>query len=82
MAARCSNELGGPQHRHVHLVQGRAKAAQVYPREFGERVCDGIAAQKRLDSLGLRAHPTMDIDSMHKASGSRDAADMSERGIA
>ena len=33
--ARCSDELGGHQHRHVHLVQGRATAAQVDPRELG-----------------------------------------------
>ena len=31
VAARCSNERGGEQHRHVHLIQGRAKGAQAYP---------------------------------------------------
>ena len=38
--ARCSNEIGGHQHRHVRLVQGRAKAAQVYPRELGMKICE------------------------------------------
>ena len=28
---RCSNESGQDHHRHVHLFQGRAKAAQAYP---------------------------------------------------
>ena len=28
---RCSNEIGQDPHRHAHLIQGRAKAAQVYP---------------------------------------------------
>ena len=27
---RCANEIGQDPHRHVHLIQGRAKAAQVY----------------------------------------------------
>ena len=45
------------QHRHVHLIQGRAKGAQVYPRPFAEEVCKGIAAQKRSDSLGMKARP-------------------------
>ena len=51
----CSNELGGHRHRHVHLGQGRAKAAPVYPRELGMKICVGIAAQKKLDCLGLVA---------------------------
>ena len=30
--ARCSNERNEDEHRHVHLIKGRVKAAQVYPR--------------------------------------------------
>ena len=71
--ARCSNERGEDMHRHVHLVQGRAKEAQVYPQALCLRICEGIAAQKRLDSLGLRARPIMSIDEM------RDAAPGMER---
>ena len=46
ISVRCSNEQCDPtkHHRHVHLIQGRAKAAQVYPRLFGIRVCQGIRA--------------------------------------
>ena len=51
IAVRCSNELEGPKHRHVQLVQGRAKAAQVYPQGFSQRVCEGIAAQKKARQL-------------------------------
>jgi len=36
-------------HRHVHLISGKAKAAQVYPRRFCTAMCAGIAAQKKLD---------------------------------
>ena len=54
---QCANERGGPRHRHVPLVQGRARAAQVYPRLLGERLCEGIAAQKRLDMLGMASRP-------------------------
>jgi hypothetical protein len=46
VALQCSNRGGGQIHRHVHLIQSRAKYAQVYPRLFGERLCEGIAAQK------------------------------------
>ena len=49
VARRCENETEKGHHRHVHLIQGRAKAAQVYPRAFSENICDGIAAQKKLE---------------------------------
>ena len=66
---QCSNRGGGQIHRHVHLIQGRAKYAQVYPRLFGERLCEGIVAQKRLDSLGVQSRPLMSVDQMSKVAG-------------
>ena len=66
---QCFNRGGGAHHRHVHLIQGRAKYAQVYPRMFGERLCEGIAAQKRLDALGVHSRPVMSVDWMHEAAG-------------
>ena len=68
ISRRCANETceEPKRHRHVHLVQGRAKAAQVYPRKFGECVCEGIAAQKRLDSLGLMTRPAMTVGEMNQ----------------
>ena len=73
--ARCSNELGGHQHRHVHLVQGRAKAAQAYPRELGMKIWQGIAAQRKLDSLGLGWRPLMSVDQMQAAAKNTNAGD-------
>ena len=50
---RCSNEVRQAPHRHVHLIQGRAKAAQVYHRDLAVSICEGIAAQKRIKALGI-----------------------------
>ena len=36
-------------HEHVHLVGGRAAAAQEYPKELCESICRGLAAQKKED---------------------------------
>ena len=46
-------------HRHVHLEQGGTKMGQVYPREFCHALCDGIAAQRKIDSLGVMALPVI-----------------------
>ena len=67
MNVRCTNESGGTQHRHVHLEQGRAKLAQVYPRQFCIRICEGIAAQKRKEVLGVQSRPLMSVEEMRKA---------------
>ena len=66
---QCSNQGGGAHHRHVHLIQVLAKYAQVYPRMFGERLCEGIAAQKRLNALGVQSRPIMSVDRMQAAAG-------------
>ena len=55
------------------MVQGRAKAAQVYPRKLSLRICDGIAAQKKIDSLGLEVRPLMTVDDMRKATSGANA---------
>ena len=46
---RCSNDNGERQHRHVQLINGRAKQAQVYPRALCRAVCEGVANQKKSD---------------------------------
>ena len=66
---RCSNEYHDDRHRHVHLVQGRAKAAQVYPRELGICIAEGIAAQKRIERFGIRAREFMSAGEMQDAAG-------------
>ena len=63
----CSNESGQDHHRHVHLIQGRAKAAQVYHRELAISICEGIAAQKRIEALGITLRAIMSVDSMWQA---------------
>ena len=70
MNRQCSNENckdKSQHHRHVHLISGRAKAAQVYPRRLGVLICEGIAAQKRLDHLGLQSLPIMSVEQMNRA---------------
>ena len=57
-------------HRHVHLISGKAKAAQVYPRAFCRTICEGIAAQKKLEYLGMEARPLMSMEEMTKAAKS------------
>ena len=64
---RCSSEVGQDPRRHVHLIQGRAGQAQVYPRLSGEQLCEGVAARKRFDSLGLQSRPIMSVRRMQEA---------------
>ena len=44
LSRRCPRD-----HEHVHLVGGRAAAAQEYPYEVCEALCQGAAAQKKSD---------------------------------
>ena len=64
-------------HRHVHLVSGRARAAQVYPRSFCRTICQGIAAQKKLDNLGMEARPVLSVEEMTNAAKSAKGEDPS-----
>ena len=49
-------------HQHVQLEGGLTKKAQIYPKEFCQAVCEGIAAEKRLRALGLVAWSLEDIE--------------------
>ena len=65
VAVKCPNQGGhGEPHTHISLEGGLAKQAQVYPRKFCQAVCEGIAAQKKLDALGLEAKRLMSRDEM------------------
>ena len=66
IASLCPNsgEDKSLHHVHVPLDQGRAKRCQVYPREFSRRICDGIAAEKRLRQMGLVSLPLMDLSEL------------------
>ena len=61
VARKCTGD-----HRHVHLVGGRAKRAQLYPRLFSRAVCEGVAAQKRLHGMGLEHSPIMSIEEIDR----------------
>ncbi len=64
---KCSNRNGHEtKHRHADTTGGKVKLCQVYPRAFCRAICEGIAAQKRLDSLGLVARPLMSVEEMHE----------------
>ena len=64
---RCSNEVGQGSYRHVHLIQGRAKAAQVYPGDLAVSICEGIAEQKRIEALGITPRDVMSVESIRQA---------------
>ena len=73
LSKRCENSGRSDEekHRHVHLIQGRAQRVQIYPRRFAEEICQGIAAQKKCDSLGMRSRPLMSIEEMEEVMKSR-----------
>ena len=48
IARRLQRRCSGT-HRHVHLVNGRAKACQTYPAGLCKAICEGIEEQKRVD---------------------------------
>ena len=59
---RCHEHV---KHRHADLMGGRARQCQVYPRDFCRAVCEGVASQKKLMELGLKAEPLMALDEMY-----------------
>eukprot|EP00973_Karenia_brevis_P035276 4865280-Karenia_brevis.AAC.1 len=52
LADKCSNKTSRWPHRHVHLVNGRAKKAQVYPPGLCKAICHGLKIQKERDAEG------------------------------
>ena len=65
VAVLCPNKSPNTSthHAHVPLESGRARRCQIYPREFSRRVCEGIAAEKRLRRLGMVSIPLMALGS-------------------
>ena len=47
--------------RHVQLVEGRASAAQVYPRELCRAVTKGIIEQAKMDSNDIFSMVCQDL---------------------
>ena len=57
----CSNSQGKVWHRHVHLIDGRAKAAQVYPPRLVHGILKAIRKQLEMDEIcSLDAGPVPD----------------------
>ena len=58
----CSNNLGKSWHRHVHLIDGRAKGAQVYPPKLVHGILKAIRKQLEVDGeiCSLDAGPVPD----------------------
>ena len=77
VAKRVSRKCCGG-HRHIHLVSSRARAAQVYPRELCERICECISAQRKLEELGMKGIPIMSVEEMRKVARSGEGEDPSE----
>ena len=77
---RCPNDTGeGPRHEHVILEGGKAKNAQVYPKQFCRAICEGIAAEKRLRSLGLEAYSIDEISMMTEGYGDDPSGELHEK---
>ena len=82
---RCCNKhvADNEKHRHVQLVCGRARHAQVYPRSLCQAVCEGVASQKKMDSRNLVMLDVMTIeeinqlgaDDLHESHGDMEAFD-------
>ena len=63
---KCFNRDGQDDHRHVPLINGRARAAQIYPRELCRAICSGFKKQAGRDQ-SLMKH----IGSLERAADSR-----------
>ena len=67
IARRCPNRSPNVEEHHIHCkLEGgkRCKRAQIYPRAFCRAVCEGVAAQKKHDSLNLVALEPMDVEEL------------------
>ena len=47
------NKQCSKDHKHVHLVEGKAKQAAIYPPELCEAICKGLQSQKAYDKRNL-----------------------------
>ena len=65
--SKCTNEAGAAKHRHADITGGQTRQCQVYPRAFCKKVCEGIAAQKKLYDLGMTSEPLMSLQEMQRA---------------
>lgn len=52
LSATCFNTMGVKVHGHVILINGRAKAVQVYTPELCRAMCTGLMKQLEMDQTG------------------------------
>ena len=52
MSFRCPNKGSNNKHDHVILINGRAKAAEIYPPGLCKAVCEGFIEQIQVDQMG------------------------------
>ena len=73
-SARCVAERLGQlcdgTHSHVHLVGGRAAAAQIYPDGLCQAILEGIVAQKAMEKQGRVSSPVMNGPQLRRFMGS------------
>ena len=55
-------------HKHVHLVGGRAAEAAIYPPGLCKAICKGLAKQKREDQIGTIRTPALSINGLSSLS--------------
>ena len=51
--AKALNKKCPGGHRHVHLMEGRARAAAIYPKHLCRTVCRATLSQARVDASDL-----------------------------
>ena len=64
----CPNRCSDKTCHHVHAkLEGgqRCKQAQVYPRSCCRAVCEGVAAQRRVDAMNLVAMDVMSVEELN-----------------
>ena len=52
LTSKCPNNCDNQFHKHVVLINGRAKAAETYPPGLCKAVCKGLVEQLEADRLG------------------------------
>ena len=60
------NRLCLGDHRHTQLMNGKAAAAAVYPKELCEAICRGLRKQKECDSRGSICSMAMSIKQLEQ----------------
>ena len=62
VSARALSRRCPENHRHVHLMEGRARAAAVYPQELCRTICRATLEQAKADAGDLTCIQCVDND--------------------